>query len=264
MAFVEVRDIVLHVHRSGDPRGPLVVFANSLGTDARIWDAVVARLPDRYGVLCYDKRGHGLSDAPPGPCAIADHADDLVGVLDHFGAHRVALVGLSIGGMIAQAIAARHPDRIAALVLCDTAARIGTAETWNARIAAVESQGLPAIADSVLQRWFTRVYRETEAACLRGWHNMLVRQPVTGYAASCAAIRDADLRDQAAGITAPTLCLVGDQDLSTPPDLVRDTAALIPGARFEVIARSGHLPCIEQPEDLAALVTRHFADAGYR
>lgn len=261
--FVAVGGIVLHAERRGNPEAPTIVFANSLGTDARIWQGVLARLPDRYATLVYDKRGHGLSDSPEGPCSLEDHAGDLLGLLDQFGMTRVALVGLSVGGMIAQIVAAAHPERVAALVLCDTAATIGDAATWDARIAAVQAGGLDPLADGVLQRWFTPAYRSGSPAFLRGWRNMLTRQPPGGYAATCAAIRDADLTARAAIIRAPTLCIVGDQDLSTPPELVRSTAALIPGAQFATIAGAGHIPCIEQPAILATMIADHLAAAGF-
>ena len=261
MFFYRSNGIVIHARRLGDPGKPLLVFSNSLGTDARIWDAVVPRLLESHSVLLYDKRGHGLSESPPGPSSIADHAADLLGLLDAFNARRFALVGLSVGGMIAQAVTAADPDRVTALVLCDTAAKIGDAATWNARIAAVEAKGLDSIADAVMERWFTRAYRDREAVALQGWRTMLARQPAAGYAATCAAIRDADLRRQTATLRVPTLCVVGDQDLSTPPDLVRQTALTIQAARFEIIAEAGHIPCVEQPDVLARLISDHLAGA---
>lgn len=263
-SFVDVSGVVLHAARRGGPDAPSIVFANSLGTDARIWQGVLAGLPDHYGTLVYDKRGHGLSDSPEGPTSIADHAGDLLGLLDHFGIARFALVGLSVGGMVAQIVAAEHPERVVALVLCDTAPKIGEAGTWDARIAAVEDKGLESIADGVLERWFTPAYRSASPAALRGWRHMLARQPAGGYAATCAAIRDADLGARTATIRAPTLCLVGDQDLSTPPALVRSMAALIPGARFDTIADAGHIPCVEQPAILATMIADHLAAAGFR
>ena len=263
-SFVPNGTVMLHALWRGHPGRPMVVFANSLGTDARIWDAVVARLPDTFSILLYDKRGHGLSDAPRGPYTIDDHARDLLGLLDHVGIGRCALVGLSVGGMVAQAVAAEYPDRVAALVLCDTAARIGDAATWNARIDAVERQGLEAIGDSVMERWFTPAYRTQNPAALRGWRAMLTRQSALGYAATCATVRDADLRAASATIRVPTLCVVGEQDLSTPPDLVRGTAELIPSARFEVIPEAGHIPCVEQPDALSALIIDHLGRAGFR
>ena len=145
-------------------------------------------------------------------------------------------------------------DLVRALVLCDTAHKIGTAELWDARIAAVERDGIESIADNVMERWFTPAFRRPENTAYHGYWNMLVRQPAVGYAATCAAIRDADFTEAAARIKVPTLCVVGDQDGSTPPDVVLATAKLIPRARYEVIAGAGHIPCVEQPEALAAIL----------
>ena len=263
MSFHRIGDLVLHAELAGAAGRPVLVFSNSLGTDFRIWAATVAALRDRYAILLYDKRGHGLSDAPQAPYSIDQHADDLIGLIDHFGIARAAIIGLSVGGMIAQAVATRVPERVAALVLSDTAAKIGTTETWNVRIAAVETAGIDSIADAVLERWFTPAYRAAEAAALRGWRNMLSRQPAHGYIGTCAAVRDADLTAAAGTIRSPTLVLVGDGDLSTPPDLVEATAALIPGARFDIIAGAGHIPCVEQPARFIAAISRHLSEAGH-
>ncbi|MGO4571613.1 3-oxoadipate enol-lactonase [Microvirga sp. 2TAF3] len=262
MAFTRANDIVLHHRVLGRSEGPVLVFSNSLGSDFRIWREVVPAFLDRFRIVLYDKRGHGLSDAPPAPYTIDDHADDLLALLDRLGIGPAAIVGLSVGGMIAQRLAVRTPDRVSALVLCDTAARIGTPETWNERIAAVESTGIESIAERILERWFTPFFRETRDADYVGWRNMLIRTPAHGYAGTCAAIRDADLTADASRIKAPTLCVVGDQDGSTPPDLVRGTAKLIPGAHFEIIHGAGHIPCIEQPDALTALIDHHFKEAG--
>ena len=150
------------------------------------------------------------------PYTIDDHTDDLLALLDHLKIDKAALVGLSVGGMIAQRMAVRAPERVQALTLCCTAAKIGTPELWAERITAVESGGIEPIADNVLQRWFTPLFRETQADEVAGWRNMLVRTPAHGYAGTCAAIRDADLRPDAGRIKAPTLCVAGDQDGSTP------------------------------------------------
>jgi 3-oxoadipate enol-lactonase len=263
MAFTRANDIVLHHQVVGREGAPALVFANSLGSDFRIWQEIVPSLADRYRIVLYDKRGHGLSDAPSGPYTIDDHTEDLLALLDHLHVENAALVGLSVGGMIAQRIAVKAPARVRALVLCDTAAKIGTPESWAERIAAVEASGIDGIADSVLQRWFTQSFRATRPAEWNGWRNMLVRTPVQGYVGTCAAIRDADLTTDAARIAVPTLCLVGDQDGSTPPDLVRHTAGLIPGARFNIIEEAGHIPCIEQPHATAQLIDQHLREAGH-
>ncbi|WP_201837083.1 3-oxoadipate enol-lactonase [Microvirga zambiensis] len=262
MAFASINGIVLQHQVVGPSDGPVLVFINSLGSDFRIWQEVVPAFADRFRVVLYDKRGHGLSDAPPAPYTIDEHADDLLGLLDHLRVDRFSLVGLSVGGLISQRLAVRCPERIQTITLCCTAAKIGTPELWAERIAGVENDGIEPLADNVLQRWFTPLFHQTHAAELAGWRNMLVRTPAHGYAGTCAAIRDADLRSDAGRITIPTLCVAGDQDGSTPPDLVQSTADLIPGARFALIDGAGHIPCIEKPAVLSALIKEHLQEAG--
>jgi 3-oxoadipate enol-lactonase len=256
MHFSTINGIVLHYSDTGPrPDAPTLVFSNSLGTDLRAWDRLTALLAGRFRIVRYDKRGHGLSQATPAPYRIDDHMSDLIGLLDHLRLDRVVLCGLSVGGLIAQGIAARQPERLQALILCDTAAKIGTADMWASRIEAIEQGGIEAVADLVIERWLSAAFRSSRPDETAGWRNMVVRTPVEGYLGTCTAIRDADLSAKASRIEVPTLCIVGGEDIATPPDLVRGTADLIPGARFEVIDGAGHLPCIEQPEIMASLIT---------
>ncbi|MGF7158726.1 3-oxoadipate enol-lactonase [Rhodoligotrophos appendicifer] len=260
MAFKRINDILIHHQSIGPVDGPALVFINSLGTDFRIWDTVVPAFSDRFRVVLYDKRGHGLSDAPGGDYTIEDHANDVIGLLDHLGIEKFSVVGLSVGGFIAQQLALSVPDRIEAVVLCDTAVKIGDAAAWNGRIDAVRAGGIESIAPMILERWFTEPFRATEEC--EGYSHMLVRTPVNGYIGTCAALRDGDFRTEASRIKAPVLCVVGDKDGSTPPDLVRAMADLIPGARFEIIKDAGHLPNIEQPEALIRLMADHLKASG--
>lgn len=241
----------MHVHNSGQD-GPPVVFANSLGTDLRLWDAVLPMLPAGLRMIRYDKRGHGLSDCG-GAADIADLAQDAIALIEALAHRPVVFVGLSIGGLIAQEVADRRPDLVRALVLSNTAARIGTPDIWAARIAAVEVGGLGSIADAVMERWFAPEFRASLHA--RPWRNMLTRTPVAGYTAACAAIAGADLSAQTAALRLPTQVIAGECDGATPPDLVQATAALIPGATFHVIPGAGHLPPVETPRAFAALLT---------
>ena len=262
MLFAKVNDVALHHQVIGGPANkPVVVFVNSLGTDFRIWRDVIVRLAGDFPLLTYDKRGHGLSDIGQVPYSIEDHVNDLAALLDHLSVKDAVICGLSVGGMIAQSLHDKRPDLVRALVLCDTAHKIGTAEIWNARIQAVEDHGLESIADAVMERWFTPAFRRPENTAYRGYVNMLVRQPGVGYAATCAAIRDADLTEVAKRIKVPTLCVVGDQDGSTPPDLVRTLAGLIPNSRYDVIDDAGHIPCVEQAEAFTMRL-RAFLDTG--
>jgi 3-oxoadipate enol-lactonase len=157
--------------------------------------------------------------------------------------------------MIAQALAAARPDLAAGLVLCCTGARIGDSAGWNARIDTVRRDGIAAMSEAILERWFSMGFRTTKTAALAGYRNMLTRTPVAGYAAVCAAIRDTNFTEESARLAVPTRCLAGAEDLATPPDLVAALAALIPGATVEVLAGCGHLPCIEAPGAVAGAVS---------
>jgi len=255
MQFAHINGVAIHYQLIGAPAGkPVIVFVNSLGTDFRIWRDVIVRLAGDFAVIVYDKRGHGLSELGDAPSTIATHADDLAGLLDHLSVRSAIICGLSIGGLIAQSLYASRPDLIEAAIFCDTAHKIGNDETWNARIAAARAAGIASFADDVMGKWFTPAFHAGRTAELAGYRTMLVRQSVDGYAAACAAVRDADFTAFAPRIAVPTLCVVGDQDGSTPPALVEGFAALIPGARFEVIAEAGHIPCVERPEALTALI----------
>ncbi|MEW9837272.1 3-oxoadipate enol-lactonase [Mesorhizobium marinum] len=254
MPFVDIGGVSMHYrHRHGD--GPVLVFINSLGTDFRIWDDMIAALDPNAGLLVYDKRGHGLSGLGAGVRSIDDHANDLAALLDRLDIDGTVLCGLSIGGLIAQRLLMIRPQPVRAMVLCDTAARIGTTASWDKRIETVTREGIEAIADPIMETWFTPAFHRNRPADLAGYRNMLVRQSVAGYLGSCAALREADYREAAGSISVPTLWVVGDQDGSTPPELVSQTADLVPGARFEVIAGAGHIPCIEKAAALAALIS---------
>ncbi len=238
------------MHYRIDGAGPAVVFANSLGTDLRLWDAVLPLLPGCRPIR-FDKRGHGLSDRGPQD-GIDGFAEDAAALIEAVAEGPVVFVGLSIGGMIGQALAARRPDLVRALVLSNTAARMGTPEAWAARIAAVRAGGMGSIADAVMERWFAPAFRATPELAL--WRNMLVRTDAEGYVAACGAIAAADLTGEAARLRLPVLAIAGGQDGASPPDLVRGTADRIAGAAFHVIAGAGHLPCVETPAAWAALV----------
>lgn len=265
MHFMAVNGQTLHVCDSGAAGSsgkPVLVFSNSLGTDFRIWDQVVVRLADRFRILRYDKRGHGLSDLGKTPYAMADHVGDLTALLDALAIDNAVICGLSVGGLIAQGLYAMRPDLVRGLILCDTAHKIGNDELWNTRIAAVESGGIDSIADAVLERWFSMALRRDDPTALAGWRNMLARSPAAGYAGTAAAIRDTDFTEEAKRIAVPTLCLVGEEDGATPPALMQELTALVPGARCAVIAGAGHLPCIEQPAVVADHILNFTQEAG--
>lgn len=242
--FAKVNGIVLHYRLEG--AGPTVVFINSLGSDLRIWDAQAEGLAPDFQVLRYDKRGHGLSEAPPPRYTLADHTQDLKALLDCLGLERASLVGVSVGGMIALDFARTHPERTRALVLMDTGARIGSVESWNERIKAIRETSLAEVARGVVARWFTPQFFKERPAEAQGYYQMLARTPVEGYIGTCAALRDADLRGQLSGVKAPALVLCGAHDPSTPPALSEALAQELK-APLRLIEGAAHLPCIEQP-----------------
>lgn len=263
MRYVTTTAGSIHWTATGPEGGPAVLFSNSLGTDFRIWDRVIRLLPDTLRLVRYDKRGHGLSDVRGRDWGMADHVADAAAVAEAAGIGDAVVVGLSIGGLIAQGLAAERPDLVRALVLCDTAARIGAPGMWADRIAALEKGGIESLADAILERWFGPDFRRDEAGELALWRNMLTRTTLDGYIGSCAAIRDTDLLESTARLRLPAVALCGDQDAATPPDMVRETAALIPGCAFHLIRGAGHLPCIDEPEETARILIGFLREIGH-
>lgn len=251
----------MHYRIDGPADGVPVVFANSLGTDLRLWDAVLTELP-HIRAIRFDKRGHGLSDLGASDLdasfGIDDLADDAAALIGHLDLGPVIFVGLSIGGMIAQSVAARYPQLLRAVMLSNTAVRMGTAESWTDRIAAIRAGGIASIADAIMQRWFAPPFHSQPQLAL--WRNMVIRTSTEGYVAACHALAAADLTEAARALRLPVMVIAGDQDGASPAELVQATAALIPGAGFHIIAGAGHLPCVETPEAYAALLRDFIKD----
>ena len=254
-------DVQLHYRDDGDPQGAPVVFANSLGTDLRLWDPILPHLPKGLRIIRYDKRGHGLSSCPKGAYSMGALVREIEALLDHLDVKNCLFVGLSIGGMIAQGLAIKRLDLLRAMVLSNTAAKIGQPAMWDDRIAAVKAGGIEALADSILERWFSDGFRDQPELAL--WRNMLVRQPDAGYMGCSAAISGTDFYTPTSGLRLPTLGIAGSEDGSTPPDLVRETVELIPGSKFQLMRNAGHLPCVEQPADYAKHLTDFMVDIGH-
>ncbi len=262
MKIASLNSIRVHYADEGDPTGLPLVFANSLGTDFRIWDPLLPHLPGGLRHIRYDMRGHGLSDAPAGDYFMGDLVADAAALIDHLGVTGAVFVGLSIGGMVAQGLAAERPDLLRAVVLSNTAAKIGVEAMWADRIAAVRAGGIAALQAAILERWFSRRFRTGRADELAGWRHMLTRTPLDGYVGCCAAIAATDLRLSTAALRLPVLVIAGAEDGATPPDLVRETAESIPGARFDMIRGAGHIPCVEAPDAMARLIGDFLFDTG--
>ncbi|OIQ35409.1 MAG: 3-oxoadipate enol-lactonase [Roseobacter sp. MedPE-SWchi] len=261
MQIADLGDVQLHYRIDGDPEGAPIVFANSLGTDLRVWDAVVERLPAGLKIIRYDKRGHGLSSCPPAPYSMGALVRDAERLLDHLEVRDCVFVGLSIGGMIAQGLAVKRLDMVRALVLSNTAAKMGTAEMWKTRMQTVTEEGITPLADGIMERWFGRDFRATPA--LQLWRNMLLQQSRGGYAGCCAAIAGTDFYTPTSGLRLPCLGIAGSEDGASPPDLVRETVDLIPGSQFHLIRRAGHIPCVEKPDEYAERLTQFLQETGH-
>ncbi|QFS83791.1 3-oxoadipate enol-lactonase 2 [Roseivivax sp. THAF40] len=253
MQVVALDGLKVNYREDGDPNGQPVVFANSLGTDLRLWDSILPLLPEGYRYIRYDKRGHGLTQLTKPPYGMGTLVRDAEMLIDHLGLGNVVFVGLSIGGLIAQGLAAKRPDLVRAIVLSNTGAKIGTRDMWDERIAAAEAGGLEALADATMQRWFSDAFRGTDA--FHAWRNMFVRQPMEGWTGCGAAIAGSDFYTTTAALRMPALGIAGSEDGSTPPDLVRETVDLIEGSRFHLIRGAGHLPCVEAPEEYARVLS---------
>ena len=248
--------LIVHdtAHDGGPAHGPCVLLLHSLGTGAAVWDPILAALVGAgCRVLRPDMRGHGESAVTPGPYTIGRLAHDALAVLQQLDIHRVVVVGLSIGGLIAQELAHVAPQRVAGLVLMDTALAIPPAEVWAERAALVRAEGMSAVVDGVLARWVTPAAPVHVVERLR---RMILATEPEGYAACCEAIGVADFHTQSAGLAVPTLVIVGAEDPSTPvhsAEALRDTIA---GARLEIIADASHIPTAEQPAAVAGALLR--------
>ena len=262
MTAVITRDgISLFARSDGPDDGLAVVFANSLGTTLALWDLILPLLPQGLRIIRYDMRGHGQSDVPDAPYTMGQLVSDAEAVCDAHGVRDAMFVGLSVGGMVAQGLAVKRPDLIRAMVLSNTAAKIGNPKLWQDRIAHIRKNGLAAASDEIMKRWFSAAFYGT--AQMVPWQRMVEATPVEGYCGICAAIAGTDFYTPTSGLRIPTLGIAGSEDGSTPPDLVRETVDLIPGSQFALIRRAGHIPCVEKPEEFAALLTAFIADTGH-
>jgi 3-oxoadipate enol-lactonase len=245
MPFIEAGELRTHYALTGDKESVLL-FSNSLGTDFSMWDPQMPELQRSFRILRYDTRGHGRSSVTPGDYTIEQLGRDVIGLLDALRCDRVNFCGLSMGGMIGIWLGIHAPERLHRLVLCNTAARIGTKELWNARIATARKQnGMKSVAAAVIERWFTPEFRASSAGIVARAQQMLENSPPEGYAACCAAIRDMDQRESVAKIKAPTLVIYGAKDPVTPAADAHFLTGQIRGAA-EVELDAAHLSNVEQ------------------
>ena len=247
----------MHPELTGRPDGPVLVFANSLGCTLDMWEPQVEALRTRFRIVRYDVRGHGASPAPPGPYTIADLGGDLIAMFDGLGIERAHVCGLSLGGMIGMWLAAHAPGRVDRLVVCASSAQLGPPEAWSARAATVLVDGLAAVSDFVVRRWFTPDFAARNPDEVARVRAMLECSSPIGYAGCCRAIEGMDLTGDLGSIAARTLVVVGADDAATPLPHAERIAAGIPGARLEVVPDAAHLVNIEQAEAVNALIVEH-------
>ena len=245
----------------GPATAPAVVFAHALGTNSTLWDPILPLLNPGLRIIRFDLRGHGRSDVPDPPYAMGQLIADAEAVCDKIVLRDVVFVGLSVGGMIAQGLAIKRPDLVRAMVLSNTAAKIGHPKLWQDRISFIQTNGMAAGADAILKRWFGKTIHGTPQVA--PYERMLTTTTAKGYAGVCAAIAGTDLYTPTSGLRIPTLGIAGGQDMSTPPDLVRETIDLIPGSQFALIAKAGHLPLVEQPLVYAEHINQFLAATGH-
>ncbi|MFC3458160.1 3-oxoadipate enol-lactonase [Massilia haematophila] len=247
MTSISVNGVTLHVRCDGDRKRPAVVLSNSLGTDFSMWDAQAAVLATRFHVLRYDTRGHGASSAPRGPYTIAQLGADVIALLDHFDIERAHVVGLSMGGVTAQWLGVHAPGRIGKLVLANTASKIGSAEAWQARAAAVRANGMNEIAAGSPARWFTPAFLARQPVIVGAMQKTVRGLDPEGYAACCEALATADLTPDLQRIAAPTLVIAGADDPVTTVADAQALAGAVKGAALVSLPAS-HLSNVEAPD----------------
>ena len=245
--FAEVNGTRLHYRLDGPSGAPVLLLSNSLGTNLGMWDGQMPALTARYRVLRYDSRGHGQSAVPGGAYTIDQLGRDAVALLDHLGFDKVAFCGLSKGGMVGMWLGAHAPERVTRLALTNTAPHMPPAEQWDARIKTVSEQGMTAITQGVVSRWFTQAFQERAPTEVEPIRKMLLSTDPIGYCGCCHAIRDMDQRADLGRISAPVLVIGGTQDPSTPPHYSEEIARGIAGSTL-VMLEAAHLSNIEQRE----------------
>jgi 3-oxoadipate enol-lactonase len=237
----------IHVEVEGPERAPVLMLSNSLGTNLRMWDVQVAPFTQHFRLVRYDRRGHGQSDVPKGPYSMERLGRDVLAILDALKIERINWCGLSMGGMVGMWLGANAPNRINRLILSNTSSYMADSAPWPARIAAAREQGLAALVEATLDRWFTKAFRERAPQAIEPIRKMFVATNVEGYVGCVEAIRAMDHRPLLPKISAPTLVIAGREDPGTTLQAGEYIAQQIPGAKLAVL-EAAHISNIEQPQ----------------
>ncbi len=242
-----IRDVVINYEIEGPENAPMVTLGHSLAASLDLWESQVSALSGSYRVLRYDTRGHGNSSATPGAYTMEMLNEDLIGLLDYLNIHRTHFVGISMGGMIGQVFAINHPDRLAKLVLCDTTGSVPAkmGPVWDERIRVAETEGMEALADETLERWLSEEFRRKRPEVAGRIREMIIRTPVPGYVGCSRAISVFDVASGLSKISAPTLIMVGEKDLSAPVTAAETLNQHIHSSELFVIPGALHLSNVE-------------------
>jgi 3-oxoadipate enol-lactonase len=243
--------VALNHRVEGPAEAPVLVLLNSLGTDMGMWEPQAAALRDSYRLVRLDTRGHGGSPVPEGPWTLADLGGDVLALLDSLGIAKASFAGVSLGGSTTVWLAAHAPERVQYAFPCFTAAWFGGPDPWLKRAEIVRAKGVDAVADGVLERWFTP---QADGELVARMREMIVATPPQGYAWATEVVAHLDLRPDLGKITAPTLVIAGSEDPACPPDVGRALAEGIPGAEFVELEGAAHLGNLERPEAVADLL----------
>ncbi|HEX9171385.1 MAG TPA: 3-oxoadipate enol-lactonase [Telluria sp.] len=243
--------------RSGKAPRHTIVLSHALGCDLTMWDSLAKQLAADCRVIAFDHRGHGSTDAPDAMYSVADLADDAARMLRELDTGPVVWVGLSMGGMVGQELALRHPSLVRALVLANTTSGYPEAarQVWEQRIATVREHGIEAIADAVMARYFNDGFRAEHAPIVARFRQRLVTSDAVGYVGCCNAVGTVDTTARLGQIAVPTQVIAGELDQGTPVAMAQTLAEAIPGARLTVLKNASHLSAIEQPAAFAQAVT---------
>jgi 3-oxoadipate enol-lactonase len=255
MPVAQVNACRINYELTGPANAPTLVLSNSLGSNFLMWYLQMPELLKQFRVLRYDTRGHGQSDVTPGPYTFEQLAGDVVTLADSLNIDAFHFCGLSMGGVTGLWLALHEPTRLHKLMLCSTGAKIGTADAWNTRIEAVRKNGTKSVAAATMERWFTAPFRQREPQTVERIQNTLANTNTQGYIACCEALRDTDLRDQVASISAPTLVISATHDPAAPPSDGQLLAKQIAGASY-VELDAAHLSNIEQHEKFTQEVSQ--------
>ena len=254
MSYLQTKNAIVHYQWFDNNKTDSIVLINSLGATTSIWSKIIAPLGEKWNVLLHDKRGHGLSPTSEGPSTIDAYADDIIALMNHCNITQSHILGLSIGGLITYSLASRYPKRCNRLMFCCTGAKLGTQQAWSERIASIQRDGLPSMAEDIILRWLSKEFSIKNPADSAGNKYMLKTANQQGYIDACIAIQHADYVEVAKSIEHVSLFISGSEDIGTPPDFVLSQSQLVRNASYKMIQGASHLPCIDSPEELVNII----------